>query len=150
MALIRLTGKYAAGKDAFTLVDDDQFAFLSQWKWKAKPNGQANNVYAVRNRYVNGKHITLRLHRVILGLTDADHRDVDHINHNALDNRRVNLRAVSRSVNIGNARRICVEGVCQRCKGVFTRIVSSTVRSAKMICDQCKAYRPTIDRARAP
>jgi hypothetical protein len=85
MALLRLNGKYAVGEHAFAIVDDDMFDFLSHWRWKAKPNGGRNNVYAVRNEYVNGKCVTVRMHRVVAGLGRDDPRDVDHDNHNALE-----------------------------------------------------------------
>lgn len=101
---IALRGKHAVGDYQFAIVDVEDFAYLNQWQWKAKPNGSANNVYAVRNSKVDGKWVTIRMHRIVLGLSADDPRDVDHMNHDALDNRRVNLRAVSRSVNILNRR----------------------------------------------
>jgi hypothetical protein len=46
----------------------------------------------------NGKHI--RLHRVLVGASEG--QDVDHINHDTLDNRRENLRIVNRAENMQN------------------------------------------------
>lgn len=44
---------------------------------------------------------TIMLHRLILGVTDPK-MDVDHINHNPNDNRKENLRVVTRSQNNAN------------------------------------------------
>ena len=105
MKKIKLTkGKYA-------LVDDEDFDYINQWKWSF------NGSYAVRGKYigrVNGKD---RYERIYL------HRDLnktpkgmetDHINRNKLDNRRCNLRTVTKSKNNNNRdaykNNIC--GVC--------------------------------------
>lgn len=74
------------------IVDDEDFARLSRWKWHRSQNG-----YAMRTTW-KGK---LPMHRAIidcpLGL------EVDHINRDKLDNRRNNLRAVTHSTNQRNA-----------------------------------------------
>ena len=103
MKLIPLTGKYAVGKYAFAIVDDDMYEELRMFKWKAKPNGRGTQVYAVRNHRVpDGRLTTIRMHRVVLGAPWDGVLDIDHINRNPVDNRRINLRLVSRSVNTRN------------------------------------------------
>jgi hypothetical protein len=77
------------GKSA--IVDDDDFEYLSQWKWWYTTRG-----YAVRQD--KGKHIPM--HRLI-NKTPAGF-DTDHINRNKLDNRKENLRTVTRSQNFMN------------------------------------------------
>lgn len=84
MKLIPLT------KGRFTLVDDADFEWLNQWKWYLSGNG-----YATRT----SKHI--RMHRVINNTPDG--YDTDHINRDKLDNRRDNLRSVTRSQNNFNS-----------------------------------------------
>lgn len=42
------------------------------------------------------------LHRIVFGISKNDKRVIDHINHNPLDNRLVNLRAVSQTENMRN------------------------------------------------
>ncbi len=79
--------------NTFALVDNEDFEWLSQWKWCAWKGG--NTRYVIRgisNRYIKK---AIRMHRIIL---DApDNLEVDHINHNGLDNRRCNLRICTRS-----------------------------------------------------
>lgn len=90
-----------------TEVDTEDFELLSQWKWMYGANG-----YAVRDEYlgkVDGKyqHRTVLMHRVILDAPNG--LDIDHINHNKLDNRRKNLRIATRSqnrANVGTRRRL--------------------------------------------
>lgn len=78
MATIELT----QGK--VTLVDDDIFNELSQYKWYYAEG------YARRTIRVNGKQKILRMHRQIMDTPIG--LEVDHINGNTLDNRLVNLR----------------------------------------------------------
>jgi hypothetical protein len=78
-----------------TIVDDADFDYLNQWRWKLSSTG-----YAVRAYMVNGKTTRVRMHRLI---TNADKtKEVDHINGNSLDNRRSNLRTCSHAENNQN------------------------------------------------
>lgn len=81
----------------FALVDDEDYDWLMQWKWNADKIGK--RYYAFRGRTIHGKHITISMHRAILGLQPGDKREVDHINGNGLDNRRCNIRDVSHQEN---------------------------------------------------
>ncbi len=82
---------------ACTLVDDTDFAFLSQWRWRKNNKG-----YVVRSETVNGQRVYLNLHRVLLNALRGLY--VDHINGNKLDNRRSNLRLCTQSQNQANRR----------------------------------------------
>lgn len=87
MKKIKLTqGKYA-------LVDDEDYEILNKYKWHLERD------YAVRSTYnkVRGR---IRMHRQILNINK--NLEVDHINRNGLDNRRINLRACTRSQNNRN------------------------------------------------
>jgi len=139
VALIRLTGKYAVGENEFAIVDDDMVDFLSQWRWKAKPNGAGNNVYAVRNANLDGKCVTVRMHRVVAGMGRGNPLEVDHDNHNSLDNRRSNLVPATRSANALNARRIEQVGACMRCGSLVERSISSCASGNPMVCVACKS-----------
>ncbi len=111
MKRIELGGKHAVGEHQYALVDDQDYEELSRHRWKAKPNGNKARpqVYAVRNTQVGGKHVTIRMHRHIMGLNAgsgvngiADGAEVDHRNHNTLDNRRRNLVLSDRRGNANN------------------------------------------------
>jgi hypothetical protein len=85
------------------LVDDEDFEYLNQWKWYS--DRHPNLCYASRRVPLEqGKQTSIGMHRQILGLLHGDKRQVDHINHNGLDNQRHNLRICSCSENQGNQR----------------------------------------------
>lgn len=85
----------------FTVVDNDDYEELSKYKWSAAFDPTQNCFYAIRKDYTINK--TLRIHRVIMK-TPA-HLQVDHINHDTLDNRKINLRNVTNSQNMMNTRK---------------------------------------------
>ena len=76
------------------LIDVDDYDKCHQYKWHLK-KGQ-NTTYAMA--HIDGRKVFL--HRFILDYYGDC--DVDHINHNGMDNRRSNLRIVSHSDNIRN------------------------------------------------
>ena len=89
------------------IVDDEDFDWLSQWKWCAVKG--KTTYYASRNVYLGGgrkspKYNFIIMHRLILGLKKGDSRECDHRNHNGLDNQRHNLRICNRGQNMRNAR----------------------------------------------
>lgn len=77
------------------LVDDDDFERLIVSKWCVSAQG-----YAIRHlrKFQFGSTM---MHREILGAPKD--MDVDHVNLNKLDNRRVNLRLCKMSQNIANS-----------------------------------------------
>ncbi len=83
----------------FALVDDEDFSRLNQHKWCVAKSGR-NGFRAVRGIRKDKRNVTAYMHRVIM---DAPkHLDVDHINHNPLDNRKCNLRTCTKSQNQHN------------------------------------------------
>ena len=78
-------------KGKFAIVDDDDFEWLSKWKWFV------NGRYASRS--IN-KHQQITMHREIMHTPDD--METDHINRNGLDNRKENLRICTRSENQQN------------------------------------------------
>lgn len=96
--LIRIGG---GATSVQALIDDADAMLVAQFRWHpAVPHrGQARR-YAVAR--VGPERRTLYMHRLILGLEPDDPREVDHINRNGLDNRRANLRVVTRPENRQN------------------------------------------------
>ena len=81
------------GSTAECLVDDSDYSFLSKYVWFEWKLPKQNTSY-VRKK-LDGKQILL--HRLIMGCPDD--MVVDHINGNGLDNRRENLRIVTKGQN---------------------------------------------------
>lgn len=84
------------------IIDDDDWGLVSQYKWHAYKGPTNNTYYAKTNvRRADGSRTTIRMHRLLLGLTDptikTDHRDGDGLN-----NRRANLRACTQAENLRN------------------------------------------------
>lgn len=75
---------------AYAIVDAADAEFANQWRWCL------NDGYAVCRTH------SARLHRVLLGLTHGDGLEGDHINRDRLDNRRANLRVLTKAGNCQN------------------------------------------------
>lgn len=78
------------------IVDDEDYEWLMQWKWRyliGSTNGRA-----VRSDKINGRYVTIYMHREIV----PGSKMVDHINKNSLDNRKINLRPADYSLNSRN------------------------------------------------
>lgn len=85
-------GKYA-------LLDDEDFDKLKQYKWHLNVHG-----YCFRFVWIDGRRVSILMHREILGLKVGEMVMVDHVNSNRCDNRKENIRVCSRSQNAGNQR----------------------------------------------
>jgi len=101
MKKIRLT------QDQHTLVDDEDYAWLMQWPWHAAWNWNTLSYYVRRKGRKSDEErcgLLIYMHREILGLKREDPREADHIHHDTLDNRRSELRIVTRRENLSNKR----------------------------------------------
>jgi hypothetical protein len=81
------------------LVDDADYALVSQYTWRINEKG-----YAVAHICTDGKRLNVRMHRLIMGLRNGDHRRTDHRSGDRLDNRRNNLRictVAENNLNVG-------------------------------------------------
>jgi hypothetical protein len=85
-----------------TQIDDEDFEWLSRFKWSAS-FGQTSGPYAVRGVRISGKSQLIMMHREILAPSSG--MQVDHINRDPLDNRRVNLRLATAGQNYANGSR---------------------------------------------
>jgi len=97
-------------------VDNDDYGRINQFKWYAKYNKHTDGYYAVRNvRKANGKQTKQLMHRFIMNCpTD---KQIDHRNHDTLDNRKYNLRIVTNSQNQWNTK--CRKKAASCYKGVY-------------------------------
>ena len=85
------------------MVDDEEYENLNKFKWFARYNPDVKNYYAVRSsRDINGKQIKIYMHRELLNCPKG--LQVDHKNHNTLDNQRGNLSIVTNRQNAQNRR----------------------------------------------
>lgn len=76
------------------LVDDEDFDYLSQWKWCANKNW--HTFYARRAIY-DPQQKAIYMHRSLLNAPDGV--EIDHIDGNGLNNTRCNLRLCTRRQN---------------------------------------------------
>ncbi len=93
MKLIELTQSRVA------VVNDEDFEWLSQWKWSYHYQKDRNTGYAKRTNHSGPQQQTIFIHVAIM----KRHKrwkcgyEVDHINTCGCDNRKVNLRLATRS-----------------------------------------------------
>lgn len=107
--------KIKLSQNKFSLIDDEDFELVNQFKWCASEN--RNTFYAQRGSKINGKRKTIKMHRLIMGVDDPK-IIIDHINRNGLDNRRSNLRIVTQSENNRN-RRLSKNKFSSKYRGVY-------------------------------
>jgi hypothetical protein len=106
--------KNKKGVVAKTLLSVDDYEKVKDYKW-----------------YLSGGYVkasnktTIFMHRIIMNLNDPL-LVVDHINHDKLDNRRENLRVVTRAANNQNRPKATNEDRTSKYKGVFLREFSHT------------------------
>lgn len=90
---------------AWAVISEFDLEMVSRHRWCLHGRG-----YAITQ--IDGRKVLL--HRFLLGLQHGDQRQGDHINGDRLDNRRENLRIVTRGQNSQNVRR----GGSSRYRGV--------------------------------
>ena len=96
--------KLTQGK--FALVDDEDFAKLSKYKWHSLKG--TNTFYAARG-------FRLRMHRFILNAKEG--QEIDHRDGNGLNNQKSNLRFCTHSQNNMNQRKL-KKNLSSKYKGV--------------------------------
>ena len=99
----------------YAFVDEDNFNEINKYKWYRRTFEYQNitKFYVSSSNKINGKRISL--HKFIMGLVPKG-KVIDHINGNGLDNRKINLRIVSRSHN--NQNRVKADNVSSKYRGV--------------------------------
>lgn len=99
-------------KNKVTIVDDDDFDWLNQWKW------HFNTGYASRSISRDNKRFGIQMHRLIMSAKIG--QNIDHIDRNKLNNSRKNLRFASdieNACNVAKIKKIC----SSKYKGVHYR-----------------------------
>lgn len=101
MAIIQLT------QGLQTIIDDEDVELVSKYKWHAAYSGRKDQLW--RTAYAkthfkdeSGRPCGIAMHNIILRRKPNRRMVVDHINRDALDNRKANLRIVTASQNIMN------------------------------------------------
>jgi len=95
------------------LIDDEDEALVRTRAWQPSVR-EHGRVYAVSKERVDGRRRSILMHRVVMQAPTG--RQVDHINHDCLDNRRSNLRVVTGSQNQWN--RLSGRGTSSTYKGI--------------------------------
>jgi hypothetical protein len=98
-------------QDQIALVDDEDFERIDQFRWSAHWYEEGQNYYAFR--IVDRTHVAMA--RVIMDCPKD--KEIDHKNHDTLDNQKHNLRICTRSENMQNTRGW--KNATSRYKGVF-------------------------------
>lgn len=83
-----------------TLVDDQDYDFLMQWKWHIQKSHKT--IYAIRTDNFN--HTTIRMHRIIAKRMRLEGH-IDHKDQNGLNNQRDNLRFATNSQQGANQKK---------------------------------------------
>ncbi len=94
----------------FAIIDDEDYDFLSQFKWCAHKG--KNTFYSVRHitgqsqnkiKNIKYKPKKILMHRLIMKVLSSNDQ-IDHINGNGLDNRKTNLRICNNQQNTFNSK----------------------------------------------
>lgn len=83
----------------FAIVDDEDYKRLSKYKWYANKD-KCGGWHAQRQYRQNGKVFCVLMHREIMNAPSG--KNVDHIDHNRLNNRKDNLRCCTQAQNLWN------------------------------------------------
>ena len=86
----------------FALVDDEDFEYLSQWKWNLERGGRSQVLFYAKRKGRKGEVSAVKMHRVIMK-AGAD-QQVDHIDHDGLNNQKSNMRLCTIKENCMNRR----------------------------------------------
>jgi hypothetical protein len=139
-------------KGYVAIIDDEDFELISQYHWWVHIDKRCRTQYVVSQKVENGRQIGIRMHRVIMGVTDRkvfiDHKDGDGMN-----NRRGNLRTCTNNENIRNRKPLLDKDGNPRLKGVRNSGTIKNPFSAEIVIDKQVKYlgsfKTAIEAARA-
>lgn len=105
-------------------VDNDDFDYLSEFKWRGKKSDGGKQCHAVRDVSLGNKKVTVRMHRL---LTEAGKTDlVFHVNEDGLDNRKRNLQSRPIRPWTGRADTAALRGVTDVAKDCYAASIDFT------------------------
>jgi hypothetical protein len=101
------------------LIDDEDYERVLKYSWrikvvKVKGGGRVVKYAQAHSPMLNGKRVTIRMHRLILNAPTGV--QVDHIDGNGLNNQKSNLRFATSSENMQNSK--AKAGAASKFKGV--------------------------------
>lgn len=85
---------------SIALIDDEDWELISKYRWTRAICNTGNKIYVRASGYSK-----VSMHRLIMGYPPHP-LVVDHINHDGLDNRRSNLRVITKQQNQWNRRSV--------------------------------------------
>lgn len=91
---------------SYCLVDKEDYDKVKMHRWHVFKGKNKQTGYACTNIQIEGKQRSIRMHRLLLDVLDNEEWQVDHINHNGLDNRRSNIRLCKHYENSMNSSKI--------------------------------------------
>ena len=86
-------------KDKKAIIDDEDYTLIKSYKWRLFKSKYCNHYYAL----TTVKQKTIFMHQLIMNFSSNRNKQIDHINHNGLDNRKNNLRICTRQQNFFNS-----------------------------------------------
>lgn len=92
-----MVARISLSRGYFALVDDADADLVGQYRWWYRAGVRSSTGYAYTTLVVGGRRTSVRMHRFLLDAPQG--MEVDHENGDGLDNRRGNLRLVTRSQN---------------------------------------------------
>lgn len=138
------------GEQCVFKVDIEDLPLLSRYNWVVQDNSSTigeGKYYAIANLRVNGKHTTIKMHKLLC--PSRPHELVDHINRDTQDNRKSNLRTVDSRISSYNTNwnhgKLNIRGVYSRHSGKYYAVLSVTINHQPKIL-QTKQFN-TIEEA---
>mgnify|MGYP001591247148 FL=1 len=98
-----MTAEIPLSQGKTALIDDEEIPLVQRYRWCAVYAKHTKSYYAVSSmKSKTGDWRNMRMHRLIMNCPKD--KQVDHINHDTLDNRKINLRIVNNAENNQNRR----------------------------------------------